>query len=126
MADYCFQLTQEALMSPSQNKSAMQDPIPQWQASSLTQVEYCKAHDIKPHIFSYYKKQFSSATSSVKQSSQLVPVKLVTEDTLIGSRLSAGLSVIKITHSNGFSLEILADTELSSLKPLLELLRSVS
>ncbi|WP_221900345.1 IS66 family insertion sequence element accessory protein TnpA [Bathymodiolus platifrons methanotrophic gill symbiont] len=61
MADYCFQLTQEALMSPSQNKSAMQDPIPQWQASSLTQVEYCKAHDIKPHIFSYYKKQFSSA-----------------------------------------------------------------
>ncbi|WP_263459065.1 hypothetical protein [Bathymodiolus platifrons methanotrophic gill symbiont] len=35
MADYCFQLTQEALMSPSQNKSAMQDPIPQWQASSL-------------------------------------------------------------------------------------------
>ncbi|WP_221900638.1 hypothetical protein [Bathymodiolus platifrons methanotrophic gill symbiont] len=35
MADYCFQLTQEALMSPSQNKSAMQDHIPQWQASSL-------------------------------------------------------------------------------------------
>ncbi|GFO75540.1 transposase, IS66 family [Bathymodiolus platifrons methanotrophic gill symbiont] len=97
-----------------------------FRAHSLTQVEYCKAHDIKPHIFSYYKKQFSSATSSVKQSSQLVPVKLVTEDTLIGSRLSAGLSVIKRTHSNGFSLEILADTELSSLKPLLELLRSVS
>ncbi|WP_221900907.1 hypothetical protein [Bathymodiolus platifrons methanotrophic gill symbiont] len=38
----------------------------------------------------------------MKQSSQLVPVKLVTEDTLIGSRLSAGLSVIKRTHSNGF------------------------
>ncbi|WP_221897610.1 hypothetical protein [Bathymodiolus japonicus methanotrophic gill symbiont] len=54
------------------------------------------------------------------------PGLTATEDTLIGSRLSAGLSVIKITHSNGFSLEILADTELSSLKPLLELLRSVS
>ncbi|OQK17907.1 hypothetical protein AU255_08610 [Methyloprofundus sedimenti] len=39
-------------MSPSQNKAAMQEHIPQWQASRLTQAEYCKAHDIKPYIFS--------------------------------------------------------------------------
>lgn len=45
-------------MSPSQNKAAMQAHIPQWQASSLTQAGYCKIHNIKPHIFSYYKKQF--------------------------------------------------------------------
>ncbi|WP_420831695.1 IS66 family insertion sequence element accessory protein TnpA [Bathymodiolus japonicus methanotrophic gill symbiont] len=31
----------------------MQEHIPQWRASRLTQSEYCKAHDIKPHIFSY-------------------------------------------------------------------------
>ena len=48
-------------MSPSQNKVAMQDHIPQWQASSLSQSEYCKAHDIKSHIFSYYKNKLSSA-----------------------------------------------------------------
>ena len=64
-------------MSPSQNKAAMQDHIPQWQASSLSQSEYCKAHDIKSHIFSYYKNKLSSAIPSVKQTSQLVPVKLV-------------------------------------------------
>ena len=113
-------------MSPSQNKAAMQNHIPQWQASSLTQTEYCKTHDIKPHIFSYYKKKFSSTTPLVKQASQLVPVKLVTEDLLDDSRLSADSPVIKVTHTNGFSLEIHAGTEFSSLKPVLELLRSIS
>jgi hypothetical protein len=39
-------LGQEALMSPYQNKAAMQEPIPQWQASHLTQAEYCKTHGI--------------------------------------------------------------------------------
>ncbi|OQK15371.1 hypothetical protein AU255_07515 [Methyloprofundus sedimenti] len=110
-------------MSPSQNKAAMQEHIPQWQASRLTQAEYCKVHDIKPHIFSYYKKKFGSASSSVQQTSQLVPVKFVAEDNLSGPRLS---SVIKVTHTNGFSLEIQANTELSILKPLLELVRSIS
>jgi len=113
-------------MSPSQNKAAMQDHIPHWQASHLTQVEYCKIHDIKPHIFSYYKKKFSSAIPLEKQVNPLVPVKLATEHCLDSSRLSAGSSVIKVTHSNGFSLEVQANTELSTLKPLLELVRSVS
>ena len=113
-------------MSPSQNKEAMQEHISQWQTSKITQAEYCKAYDIKPHIFSYYKKKFSSPIPSAKQATQLVPVKLVTEDMLCSSRLSSGSLVIKVTHSNGFSLEIHADTELSSLKPLLELLRSIS
>lgn len=113
-------------MSPSQNKAAMQNHIPQWQASRLTQVEYCKAHDIKPHIFSYYKKKLSSHAPSVTQVSQLVPVKLVAEEALNGSGVSVDSSVTKVTHSNRFSLEIYASTELVSLKPLLELVWSIS
>lgn len=113
-------------MSPSQNKVAMQDHIPQWQASSLSQSEYCKAHDIKSHIFSYYKNKLSSAIPSVKQTSRLIPVKLVAEDLLDDSRLSSDSPVIKVTHTNGFSLEIHAGTEFNSLKPVLELLRSIS
>ncbi len=113
-------------MTPSQNKAAMQKHIPQWQASRLTQVEYCKAHDIKPHIFSYYKTKFSTATSVVKQPGQLVPVKLVTEVTPDRSRLSTGSSMIKVTHTNGFSLEIHTGMEFNSVKPVLELLRSIS
>jgi len=113
-------------MNPSQNKAAMQDHIPQWQASHLTQAEYCKIHDIKPHIFSYYKKKFSSAIPLEKHVNPLVPVKLVADHCLDGSGLSAGSSVIKVTHTNGFSLEVQANTELSTLKPLLELVRAVS
>jgi len=113
-------------MSPSQNNAAMQDHIPQWQASDLTQAEYCKIHDIKPHIFSYYKKKFSSAIPVEKQVNPLVPVKIATEHCLDGSSLSVGSSVIKVTHSNGFSLEVQVNTEFSTLKPLLELLRSIS
>jgi len=113
-------------MSPSQNKAAMQEHIPQWQASGLTQAEYCKAHNIKPHIFSYYKKQFSSAIPSLGQVSPLVPVKLIAEDRLGRSSLSADSSVIKVSHTNGFSLEIQVDTEIHRIKPLLELVRSLS
>jgi len=113
-------------MSPSQNKAAMQKHISQWQAGRLTQAKYCKTHDIKPHIFSYYKKKFSSPASSVTQASPLVPVKLVAEEALNRSGVPADLSVIKVTHTNGFSLEIHAGTELRSLKPVLELLRSIS
>lgn len=113
-------------MSPAQNKAAMQEHIPKWQASRLTQVEYCKAHDIKQHIFSYYKKKFSSASPLVKQVNQLLPVKLITEEALVNLGLSASSPIIKVTHSNGFSLEMPPSTEFSSLKPLLELLRSIS
>jgi hypothetical protein len=46
-------------MNLYQNHAAMQGHIAQWQASSLSQAEYCKEHGIKPHILSYYKKKFS-------------------------------------------------------------------
>ena len=51
-------------MSPSQNKAAMQEHIPKWQASRLTQTKYCKTHDIKPHTFSYYKKKTQLRTNN--------------------------------------------------------------
>jgi hypothetical protein len=113
-------------MTPSQNKAAMQEHIPQWQASDLTQAEYCKIHDIKPHIFSYYKTKFSSAIPSLKHINPLVPIKLVAEHHSDDLRLSTGSSVIKVTHTNGFSLEVQANTDLSTLKPLLELVRNLS
>ena len=108
-------------MNSYQNHAAMQVHIAQWQASSLSQAEYCKEHGIKPHIFNYYKKKFSS---SVKQSSQLVPVTLLADEALLATGSSAR-NVLRLTHTNGFSLEISPHADMTSLKPLLELLRSV-
>ncbi|MGZ5575412.1 MAG: IS66 family insertion sequence element accessory protein TnpA [Methylobacter sp.] len=109
-------------MSPNQNHDTMQVHITQWQVSSLSQAEYCKEHGIKPHIFNYYKKKFSP---SVKQSSQLVPVRLLADEALLETRSSAR-NVLRLTHANGFSLEINPHTDMAFLRPLLELLRSVS
>jgi hypothetical protein len=109
-------------MNPYQNHAAMQGHIANWQASRLSQTEYCKAHDIKQHIFSYYKKKFGS---SVNSCSQLIPVQLLADDSVVANGVS-NCNVLKLTHANGFSLDINPHADLASLKPLLELLRSVS
>jgi len=117
-------------MTPSQNKAAMQMHIPQWQASQLSQAEYCKHHDIKPHIFSYYKKQFSSthsANNAEQPSPAFVPVHLLAEASLEDAYLPPpDLMPIKITHSNGFSVDVPVDAALSRLKSVLELVRFLS
>jgi hypothetical protein len=116
-------------MSPYQNHATMHGHIAQWQVSDLTQAAYCKEHGIKPHIFSYYKKKFCSASQVANPSCQLLPVKLVADDDAsLGSNvsLSSSSSSIRLTHTNGFSLEINLQANMSSLKPLLELLGSVS
>jgi len=116
-------------MRPYQNHATMQGHIAQWHASNLTQAAYCKEHGIKPHIFSYYKKKFSSDSAVAKHTNQLIPVKLVADDDVsLGSNISSfsGPDVLRLTHANGFSLEINSYTDMASLKPLLELLRSVS
>jgi len=115
-------------MRPYQNHATMQGHIAQWQTSDLTQAAYCKEHGIKPHIFSYYKKKFSSDSAVAKHANQLIPVKLVADETSPDSNLSSssGAGVLRLTHANGFSLEINSHTDMASLKPLLELLRSVS
>ena len=116
-------------MSPYQNHAVMKSHIAQWQTSDLTQAAYCKEHGIKPHIFSYNKKKFCSASQVANPSGQLIPVKLVANDeAALGSTVSSfsGSGVIKLTHANGFSLEINSHTDMASLRPLLELLRSLS
>jgi len=116
-------------MRPYQNHATMQGHIAQWQASDLTQAAYCKEHGIKPHIFSYYKKKFRSASQVANPSGQLIPVKLVANDeAALGSNVSSsfGSNSIRLTHANGFSLDINLHADMASLKPLLELLGSVS
>jgi hypothetical protein len=115
-------------MSPYQDHAVIQSHISRWQASGLTQAAYCQEHGIKPHIFSYYKKKFSEKAAPSKRSSQLIPVKFVGEGMQVGLNPSPSSSsdVVRLSHANGFSLEINAHTDLALLKPLLELLGSVT
>lgn len=110
-------------MSPHQKDADMKVHLSQWEKSGLTQIAYCHEHGIKPHIFSYYKKKLKGADSPA-HSSRLVPVKLISNPAPL-STLTSNADIIKLSHRNGFSLEVKTCTDLSSLKPLLDLLRSV-
>jgi hypothetical protein len=114
-------------MSPYQDHAVIQSHISLWRASGSTQAAYCQEHGIKPPIFSYYKKKFSSDAAPSKRSSQLVPVKLVGDDRPLVSNpsSSSGSDVVRLSHANGFSLEINSHTDLFFLRPLLDLLGSV-
>jgi len=111
-------------MIPHQKDAIMKEHISQWKTSGLTQVAYCNEHDIKPHIFSYYKGKLSQVVSSQHVSS-LVPVKLISNPSAL-STLPASTDTIKLSHANGFSIEVKACTDLSCLKPLLDLVKSVA
>ncbi|MCK5355431.1 MAG: hypothetical protein KAJ63_09960 [Methyloprofundus sp.] len=111
-------------MIPHQKDAVMKEHISQWKTSGLTQIAYCNEHDIKPHIFSYYKGKLSQAVSS-RPVSSLVPVKLISSASPL-SKLPAGTDTIKLSHTNGFSIEVKACTDLSSLKPLLNLVKSIA
>jgi len=108
-------------MTPTNSKDAsMKQHIEACQSSNLSQAAYCQQHDIPPHIFSYYKKKLGYVTSPkpVSSKSQLIPVNLLDKANHSGQ--------IKISHTNGFSLEIHSDIDLKQIKSVLELLRTVS
>ena len=111
-------------MSPHQKDADMKAHILQWKKSGLTQVAYCNEHDIKPHIFSYYKGKLNRADSP-QRSSSLISVDLISNNSALLTP-AIDSETIKLSHSNGFSLEVKASTQLSSLKPLLNLVRSIT
>ena len=113
-------------MVPHQKDALMKSHISRWKSSGLTQIAYCNQHDIKPHIFSYYKGKLSrGGRDSERLSSGLVPVELLPGNAPL-TKQDTGSDLIKISHSNGFSIEVKTGYELSSLKPLLDLLRSIA
>ncbi len=106
-------------MIPHQKDRLMKQHLEQWKASGSTQTAYCHEHHIPTHIFSYYKKKLGYGTvQSDLGDNQLIPVNILAEHRHCAS--------VQLKHSSGFSLEIDSATNLAELKPVLELLRSLS
>ena len=108
------------MIPPHSKDASMKQHIEACQASNLSQAAYCQQHDIPSHIFSYYRKKLGYVTSSkpVSINNQLIPINLLAESINSGQ--------IKISHTNGFSLVINSEIDLNQIKPVLELLRTVS
>ena len=107
-------------MIPHSKDAVMKQHLEQWKASGITQRAYCQLHNIPHHIFSYYKKKLQAklSLSTVDFKNQLIPVELVAQESASEN--------ITLRHRNGFSFDISPNTQLRELKPLLELLSSVS
>ncbi len=63
---------------PHERNEEMQAHLDTWKSSGLTQVEYCQQHNIKPHIFTYYKSKLGYGSTKVT-SNTLMPVQIVSE-----------------------------------------------
>jgi len=56
----------------AEKRSYWEDHIRRWQESGLTQIEYCRRHEINHHRLIYWRKQLSKGVSS----SALVEISL--------------------------------------------------
>ncbi|CAC9539377.1 hypothetical protein [uncultured Gammaproteobacteria bacterium] len=113
-------------MAPHQKDALMKSHLSRWESSGLTQIAYCREHDIKPHIFSYYKAKVSYGEKEAEgSSSRLIPVDLLSSSNSLTKQMIDS-DLIKLSHSNGFSLDVKLSSEMSSLKPLLDLVKSIA
>lgn len=105
-------------MNPHSKDTSMKQHIEECQASGLSQRSYCRQHNIAPHILSYYRKKLGYVISkSSSNNNQLIPINLLAE--------AVTSKPVRISHTNGFSLEIMSDSDLNQFKPILELLGSI-
>jgi hypothetical protein len=93
--------------------------IDSWQQTGLTQVEYCRQHNLKHHQLVYWKKRFLKTETNVS----FVSLKL--EDLLeIPTRQDQASLTLVI--SNQFKIEIRAGFDAQLLRQLIFALRGLS
>jgi hypothetical protein len=102
-----------------QKRSYWKQHIDSWQQTGLTQVEYCRQHNLKHHQLVYWKKRFLNTETNVS----FVPLKL--EDLLeIPARQDR--SSLTLVINNQFKIEIRAGFDAQLLRQLVCALRGLS
>ena len=102
-----------------QKRSYWKQHIDSWQQTGLTQVEYCRQHNLKHHQLVYWKKRFLKSETNVS----FVPLKL--EDLLeIPARQDQ--SSLTLVINNQFKIEIRAGFDAQLLRQLIYALRGAS
>ena len=102
-----------------QKRSFWKQHIDSWQETGLTQVEYCRQHNLKHHQLVYWKKRFLKTETDVS----FVPLKL--EDLLDISTRQDQASLTLIVY-NQFKIEIRAGFDAQLLRQLIFALRALS
>ena len=93
--------------------------IDSWQQTGLTQVEYCRQHNLKHHQLVYWKKRFLKTETNVS----FVPLKL--ED-LLEMPARQDQTSLTLVINNQFKIEIRAGFDSQLLRQLIFALRGLS
>lgn len=67
-------------MTATQKRQFWRGHITQWQASKMTQLAYCRQHQLCPHKFAYYKRTLTTSAQSkpdIPASSGFVSVQVL-------------------------------------------------
>ncbi len=96
---------------PHERDEEMRTHLHAWQSSGLTRKQYCQQHNLKTHMFSYYKAKFLRQSDD---SESLIPVQVVQDKTVSGLILNL---------PNGLSLEIQPGFEQPTFMQVLSLLK---
>jgi hypothetical protein len=102
-----------------QKRSYWMQHIDSWQKTSLTQVEYCRQHNLKHHQLVYWKKRFLKTETNVS----FVPLKL--ED-LLETPTRHDQASLTLVINNQFKVEIRAGFDAQLLRQLIFALRGLS
>ncbi|WP_428355359.1 IS66 family insertion sequence element accessory protein TnpA [Methyloprofundus sp.] len=89
--------------------------IEHWQASGLSQVAYCRQHDLCPQKLGYWKRK-----STVKPTTSPTGFTRIRVD---GDRSSAPVPGLSLQFNDGIRLEGITQDTMPCIQPLLELLR---
>ena len=101
-----------------QKRTYWKQHIDSWQETGLTQVEYCRQHNLKHHQLVYWKKRFLKTETDVS----FVPLKL--ED-LLDIPAQPDRTSLSLVVNNYFKIEIRAGFDAQLLRQLIFALRGL-
>jgi hypothetical protein len=103
-------------LNAEQKRRHWETHIESWQRSGLSQLAYCREHDLKPHQFTYWKKRIVSADGAISfvplHFSQNLPVAVKT-------------TTINVVTPNGYRFELGAGFDPALVKQLLAAIQSI-
>jgi len=102
-----------------QKRSYWKQHIDSWQQTGLTQVEYCRQHNLKHHQLVYWKKRFLKTETNVS----FVPLKL---ENLLEIPARQDPSSLTLVINNQFKIEIRTGFDAQLLRQLIFALRGMS
>jgi len=103
-------------IDPEQRRQFWKDHIDGWQKSGLSQVAYCREHDLTGHQLTYWEKRFVQSAAPVS----FVPLRF--SQNL--PTMTTGRAFILFTP-NGYKIEVGAGFDPAALKQLLSTVQSI-